>query len=88
MPPTPPPRPEPHQTVNVGANVTLDGTASTDSEDATALNYAWALTASDPAGASIDLTNATNAEATFTATATCPAGGSHLHPHRNRRGQQ
>ena len=36
------------QTVNVGANVTLDGTASTDSEDATALSYAWALTASDP----------------------------------------
>ena len=55
------------QTVNVGANVTLDGTASTDSEDATALNYAWALTASDPAGANIDLTNPTSAEATFTA---------------------
>ena len=55
------------QTVNLGTNVTLDGTASTDSEDATALSYAWALTASDPAGTNIDLTNATSAEATFTA---------------------
>ena len=57
------------QPVNVGANVTLDGTNSTDSEDATALTYAWALTASDPAGENIDLTNATRAEATFTAPA-------------------
>ena len=55
------------QTVNVGADVTLDGTASTDREDANTLTYAWDLTASDPSGALIDLTNATSAEPTFTA---------------------
>ena len=60
----------PGQFANVGTPVTLDGSASTDAEDdadGVALGYAWTVF-SQPAGASVQLSDANTAQATFLAT--------------------
>ena len=54
------------QTVNVGANVTLDGSATGGSANHT---YAWALTTSIPTSATVTLTGDNTAQPTFTAPA-------------------
>ena len=60
----------PAQTVSPGTSVTLDGSGSTDTEDDTALTYAWALTASDPTATLADLSGITTTAPTFTAPTT------------------
>ena len=56
------------QTVAPSADVTLDGSASSDGEGA--VTYRWALTASDPSATLSDLTGADTAAPTFTAPST------------------
>ena len=56
------------QTVAPSANVTLNGSGSSDGEGA--VTYAWALTASDPSATLSDLTGADTAAPTFTAPST------------------
>ena len=56
------------QSVNFGASVTLDGSASSDGQTRIA-SYSWALTG-DPDGTGIVLTNPTTAMPTFTAPTT------------------
>ena len=73
------------QTVNVDAQVTLDGSASTDTEDdeaGTALTYAWVLTS--PADLSVGLRGADSASPTFTAPATATSLDLVFTPHRHR----
>ena len=53
------------QNVSTGAQVTLDGSGSTDA-DGDSLTYTWTLT-STPDGSAASLTNATSAQATFVA---------------------
>ena len=73
------------QTVAPSASVTLDGTASTDTEDdkaGTPLTYAWALTTSVPDTTSVTLTGGDTASTELHRPR--HLGSPHLYPHGDR----